>query len=102
MLDGEEQLATFDVGGGPEPLFAEGVYGAESTDDRTYRWFGGPEGVTRGAFPETDLEAATAVRLEGNPPPIDSQTVALSVNGTGTGTLEMTESPGTYDLSAVA
>lgn len=101
LADGEP-VATYDVGGRPEPLFDAGVYGSETDGDGdTFRWFGGPDGLTRMAFPGTDIGDATAIRLEGRTA-VEPLGVTVSVNGTETASVTLTEPRGSYRFSTTA
>lgn len=97
VVDGGDPVSKFDIGGETEPLFDTGVYGPESTDTYTFRWFGGPDSMTRIVFPDTDLDAATDLKLRGHLPPIDSQTLTMTVNGTTTAERTLTDDQ--YDVT---
>lgn len=63
---GGETLASFDVGGEDEPLYLDGVYGAASNDEYSWRWFGGADAETT-LFVEADLSDADTAVLTGEP-----------------------------------
>lgn len=100
IVAGDATVAAFDIGASPEPLLDDGVYGAEThPKGGSFRWFGGPRGWTRLVFPDTDLEAASELVMEGNIPPVDGQTVTVEVNGTRTDERTMTSQYGVRRFS---
>lgn len=102
LIAEEEWLARFDVGEQPAPIYEQGVYDLERHENLAFRWFGGPEGLTRIRFPENDLDAATEVMLTGFLPEIDEQPVTVYADGTATDERVLTASTGQYRFSATA
>ena len=98
IIGDDKLIKTFNIGGETEPLFGEGVYSPESTDEYTFRWFGSPEKRTRLAFPDMSLSEATAVRLEGRLA-TDRQEVSLSLNGNETDSKEITNQENVFEFS---
>ncbi|WP_256300692.1 glycoside hydrolase family 99-like domain-containing protein [Haloarchaeobius salinus] len=98
-----ETVVSYDIGGdASEPIYLDGVYGASSDDDSSWRWFGGADARTT-MFVEAPLEAADTAVLTGQPVPFVEVEVDVSLDGERTDHVVLNR-PGTsdYELSLTA
>ena len=95
-LDGDDELAAYDVGTpGEEPLFVGGAYGTADDDDRSWRWLGGHGGETT-VHLEADVSNADRAILAGQP--MRSYEIAADVffDGERTDHVQFRERTGTF------
>lgn len=101
LLDANgDTIQAVDVGANAESgvAYGEGVYGRETTESETFRWFGGTNARTVLYFGGDILDSATELRLYGNPYDSDIR-VTVSVGGTRTDEVSFgTNSPYTASL----
>lgn len=103
--DASEQVASYDIGvPDEEPLWLKGVFGPESRNGRTWRWWGGPAAETI-LFAEGRSPDVKSAVLTGQPMVSNEIEADVFVDGTRTDHVAFGERGGDdndYDLSLTA
>lgn len=85
-----------DVGGKKgKTFYTEGVYGPESNNNRTWRWFGGEDAQSRTFLPTSDISDLTFVGQAIT----DEITTTIRAGDTSLGTVTVNDAWGTYTVS---
>lgn len=87
FTDGGDPVAEYNIGtAGEEPVFLEGVYWQESTDERSWRWFGGRTQETT-IYVRADISNADTGIIVGQPMVSDEIEATVYVEGNRTARL---------------
>jgi hypothetical protein len=79
---GGVSILSVNVGGDESDIvFVGGVYSATARDDESWRWFGGPDAITKLYFPSEVLDTASQMKLRGLPS-TDDLTISLYLEDT--------------------
>lgn len=88
---GSGESHAFDLGTPmKEPVIWDGTFWTHENGDRTWRWFGGNDGLTRIFVPQQALAEAETLRLHGHPRETDIE-ATLRVNGETTDAIQFSE-----------
>jgi len=100
LYAGDEAVVAFDIGDvGREPIFLHGAFGPESSDRRSWRWFGGPTARTS-LFVEGALADVDRAVLRGSPIRSGEVSATVAIDGERTDTVEFgRRETQTYELA---